>query len=145
MKIEHFEPGEYIEIDNPLTGKRMFGLVSDDGSGFLPYIDQNCPATPYPIFSELRPILAMSIQCYRLKIYEKDKADGELFSEFVSAIIDRLDPFDVLTFYRSVRWGVDSGSYNLTMSIDAGKIATAEAASLSNAVKRVADKLVDIK
>lgn len=145
MNIEYFDPGEFIEIDNPLTGKRMFGLVCDDGSGFISYIDKKLPVTPYPIFSDLHPEYAMSVQGYRFKIYETDEADGELFSEFVSAIINMLEPFDILTFYRAVRWGIDNCSYDLIMSIDSAKIATAEAASLAYSVRGVADKIGGIE
>lgn len=138
MTVKHFEPQTYIEIDNPLTGRRIVGLVCDDGSAYLPYLDHDSTATPLPIFDALAPADLPSIQGYRLAIYEKDLTTGDLFSEFVSAVIERLEPYDDLTFYRAVKWAVDHGTYDVIKAIDAGKLATSEAKALAEAIRSAA-------
>lgn len=138
MTIKHFEPQSYIEIDNPLTGRRIIGLVSDDGSAYLPYLDHDQPATPLPIFEQLEPVDAPSIQAFRLAIYQQDMTTGDLFSEFVSAVIERLEPYDDLTFYRAVKWAVAHKTYDVIKAIDAGKQATSEARALADAIRLAA-------
>jgi hypothetical protein len=128
VRLVSFPPGSFVEVDDPLTGKRHLALVSDSGNEFIDFVDNDKPATPFPILDALdpKPWGDYSIIAAELVI-KGDFAAHTAYSELLTALCDTPAVADPLTLNRAAKWAFESGNYDAAEAAKAGVAATLEA------------------
>ena len=122
------QPGAYIEIDDPMTGKRRLGLVCDSGTEFVDYIDNNDPPTPFPILDAFDP--KQWGECSNIAvdfILKGDMDSHAAYSDLLVALCDTPAVADRLTLNRAAKWAYETGIYDAGQAAKAGIAATIEA------------------
>lgn len=145
MELKTFPIGSFIELDDPLTGNRFLAIVCDNGTEFLDYIDGKSPATPLPIFTAMNPIDIGDFRTLKHQILERDYELWETFSEFVSDLLFKIPNYDDLRFMRAVKFGFDTGLYDVAMAIQAAEDKTTEARKRHEALAAIVFDQQDIE
>ena len=128
VHLKPFGPGAFIEIDDPLTGKRCLVLVCESGREFVEYIDNANPPTPFPILSELDPVQWGDYSVIASNFIVSGDLDAHTaFSDMLVSLCDTPAVADKLTLNRAAKWAFDSGIYDADQAAKAGIAATLEA------------------
>lgn len=139
MRVVPFNPGAFIELDDPMTGARRLGLVADSGTEFVDFIDYDNPATPLAILECFEPVQWGDCRALATELLLSGKVeDYERYSDFLQALCDTPAAGDPLTLNRAAKWAYESGDYDAGRAAQAGMVATAEARARQAAISRKA-------
>lgn len=143
MQVMSFEPGAIIELDDPLTGKRRLALVSESGTEYVDYLDDEAPATPLGIFDTLDPKVVGDDGVW----VRENMAAGDLkayaFRDLTMALFDSPAGVDKLTRCRAAYHALKTGHYDLADAVAAGLQATADARARQAKISARAAQLVE--
>ena len=135
VRLIPFPAGTFIELDDPLTGKRRLGLVCDSGKEFIDFIDNDNPPTPFPILDALDPKQWGDYSNIATELILKGDLDAHTaYSGLLAALCDTPAVADVLTLNRAAKWAFDSGNYDASQAAKAGITATLEARARQEAI-----------
>lgn len=133
LRLITFEPGTFVELDDPMTGKRRLVLVCSSGTEFVDYIDYDAPATPFAILDVFDPVAWGDGAAIGVELLLEGKlAQHEKFSAFYLALCDTGAGGDVLTLNRAIKWAFEKQNFELDNVAAAGAFglaATKEARS----------------
>lgn len=141
-KVVRFAPGTFIELDDPLTGKRRLVMVADSGVEFYDYLDEVNP-TPLAILDVLSPVewgdcRSVVDELMLSGNYESYKA----YSDMLIVLCDTEAANDKLTLNRAAKWAIDNNSFDVINAANAGVSATVEARIRQGNISNMARGLV---
>ncbi|MDI1299773.1 hypothetical protein [Methylotenera sp.] len=142
-KVISFAPGTFIELDDPLSGKRRLVLVAESGVDFYDYLDEVNP-TPLGILDVLSPVEIGDCRSLADELmlggnYESYKA----FSEMLLVLCDTPAANDKLTLNRAAKWAFDNKCYDTNRASSFGVLATVEAKKRQGKIVDIANDLVN--
>lgn len=123
-----FPAGSFIEIDNPVTGKRYVAQVTVTGNEF---IDTPIDGAPhFPIMEEMNPVAIGDFRDLKDLMMDNAPEDLRAFSDFIDRLIDQIKPFNQLVFMRAVKWAFDSRQYETQEAMKAARAEEEDVAAL---------------
>lgn len=141
-KIVSFAPGTFIELDDPLTGKRRLVMVADSGVEFYDYLDEVNP-TPLAILDVLSPVEWGDCRSVADEIMLGGNYEGyKAFSDMLIILCDSDAANDKLTLNRAAKWAIDNKSFDVSRAAKAGVLATEEARIRQGNISSMAHDLV---
>ena len=132
-KLQDFEPGVFILINDVMTGIRKLARVTETGQTYIDLDASDC--TPMPIYETLQPEEAGNILGWGLYIVDNKP---ELHASW-KALCDQLigSGEGVLTYNRAAHWAITNECFDFDRAMAAGKLETATVASGRNALDKM--------
>lgn len=141
-RIVKFPANTYIELDDPLTGKRRLVFVASTGTEYLDYLDANDPATPLDILDVLNPVSWGDCRSMADELMLRGDWDGyQLMSNFLLALCDTPAGGDALMLNRAVHWSLQTIQFNADRASLAAVQLTQDARSRQAALSAKAAEL----
>ena len=123
-----FPAGSFIEIDNPVTGKRYVGQVAATGSEFFDAPMDDAPR--FPIMPEMNPVVIGDFRDLKDLMMDNAPEDLPEFSNFIDTLTEQIKPFNQLVFMRAVKWAFDSRQYDTQAALKAAEAEADDVATL---------------
>lgn len=120
-KIQNFQPGVYIELDDVFTGTRKIARVTETGQSYDDLDEKD--ATPFPIYEALKPVEVGNILGWGLHLVDHHPDEHPKFRALVDQLIH--SGVDVLTYNRAAHWAFIAHNYDYATALAEGKKATA--------------------
>lgn len=122
LKLQTFEPGTFIEINDTMKGFRKLGLVTESGDMY--FDDAGDSSTPFPIYVALEPRAVGNALSWALELADADPAEHRQFTALQERLIGA--GLDTITAGRALYWAYQNHTYDYGRALAAGKAATAE-------------------
>jgi hypothetical protein len=122
MELVRFEPGTYIEIDDTMKGFRKLARVAEGGTMY--YDEVSAEATPFPIYSALKPEGVGDALAWGLRLAEKDQSEHAKYTALQEQMQDA--GWDTLSIARGLYWAYSNRVYDFARASAATKAANEE-------------------
>lgn len=119
--LRYFQPGQFIRVDDVMTGIRKLALVTEAGCAYLDLDTDD--ATPLPIYAALNPEEAGNMLEWGLRIIETKPEQHEKWVALCECLLNCGE--GVLTYSRAAYWAFDHLNFNYESAIEAARKETA--------------------
>jgi hypothetical protein len=132
-ELQVFAPGEFILIDDVLTGTRKLAQVTESGNSYLDLDAED--ATPFPIYKTLDPKGVGNVLGWALYLADREPQHAQAFMDLFQRLFN--SGTGVLTYTRAAYWAFANRRFLFDEALQAGKTQTEAVAAGRLAMDRI--------